>query len=149
MHQNFRFQLQVGMKKQFVTYFLCRIIGPQWRWCQICQHCRKLWWSSYIETAAEMLPKGGSSKVAWPLRPCNVCLFFAWRRATMKIEGFIMVVCCLSECQTTWYSSFPIAPSLTMSAWSAQSGVRAAKYHRQNAYLTAMFGHYIGGYFKN
>ena len=44
---------------------------------------------------------------------------------------------------------FPIAPSLTMSAWSAQSGVGAAKHHRQNAYLTAMFGHYIGGYFKN
>ena len=57
------------------------------RWCQICQHRRKLWWSSYIETAAEMLPKDGSSKVAWPLRPCNVCLYFTWRRATMKIEG--------------------------------------------------------------
>ena len=67
----------------------------KWRWCQICQHCRKLWWASYIETAAEMLPKDGSSKVAWPLRPCNVCLFFTWRRATMKIEGFLMVVCWL------------------------------------------------------
>ena len=32
---------------------------------------------------------------------------------------------------------------------STQSGVGAAKHHTQNAYLTAMFGHYIGGYFKN
>ena len=93
----------------------------KWRWCQICcQHCRKLWWSSYIETAAEMLPKDGSSKVAWPLRPCNVCLFFTWPRATMKIEGFLMVVCCLKKlskvrCQqpfVCWHGSvaFPILP---------------------------------------
>ena len=67
----------------------------KWWWGQICQHCRKLWWSSYIEPAAEMLPKDGFSKVAWPLRPCNVCLFFTWRRATVIIEGFLMVVCCL------------------------------------------------------
>ena len=72
--------------------------SAKWRWCQICQHCRKLWWSSYIETAAEMLPKDGSSKVAWPLRLCNICLFFTWRRATMKIEGFLMGVCCLKLC---------------------------------------------------
>ena len=26
---------------------------------------KKPWWTSYIETAAEMLPKDGSSKVAW------------------------------------------------------------------------------------
>ena len=36
-------------------------------------------------------------EVAWPLRPCNVCLFFTWRRATMNIEGFVMVVCCLKS----------------------------------------------------
>ena len=32
---------------------------------------------------------------------------------------------------------------------STQRPLRAAKHHRQNAYLTAMFGHYIGGYFNN
>ena len=31
---------------------------------------------------------------------------------------------------------------------SAQPAVGAAKHHRQNAYLTAIFGHYIGGYFN-
>ena len=69
----------------------------KWRWCLVFQYCRKLWWSSYIETAAEMLPKDGSSKVAWPLQPCNFCLFFNRRRATMKIEGFIMVPCYLGQ----------------------------------------------------
>ena len=64
----------------------------KWRWCQICHHCRKLWWSSYIETAAEMLPKDGSSKVAWQLRLCNVCLFFTWRSDTVKTEGLLTVV---------------------------------------------------------
>ena len=76
-------------------FFVQNDSPAKWRWCQICQHCRKLLWSSYIETAAEMLPKDGSSKVAWPFRPCNVCLFFTWRRATMKIETFLMVYCCL------------------------------------------------------
>ena len=31
---------------------------------------------------------------------------------------------------------------------SAQPAVGAAKHHRQKAYLTAIFGHYIGGYFN-
>ena len=48
---------------------------------------------------------------------------------------------------TTWYSSFPIAPSLTIYV-STQSRVGAAKHHRQKAYVTAMFGYYIGGYFE-
>ena len=86
---------RLGCKKICCLSFEQNDRPAKWRWCQICQHCRKLWWSSYIETAAEMLPKDGSSKVAWPLRPCSVCLFFTWRRATMKIEGFLMVVCCL------------------------------------------------------
>ena len=34
----------------------------------------------------------GSSNVAWPSRPCNVCIFFTWRRTTMKLEGFVMMV---------------------------------------------------------
>ena len=33
--------------------------------------------SACIETAAGILPKDVSSKVEWPLRPCNVCLFHA------------------------------------------------------------------------
>ena len=41
-----------------------------------------------------------------------------------------------------------IAQSLTTHA-STQPAIGAAKYHSQNAYLTAMFGQYIGGYFKN
>ena len=32
---------------------------------------------------------------------------------------------------------------------STQPAVGAAKHHRQDAYLTAMFGHYIGWYFNN
>ena len=90
------FNCRLGCKKKICCLFFVQNDRPaKWRWCQICQHCRKLWWSSYIETAAELLPKDGSSKVAWPLRPCNVCLFFTWRRATMKIEGFLMEVCSL------------------------------------------------------
>ena len=90
------FNCRLGCKKKYAACFFVQNDRPaKWRWCQICQHCGKLWWSSYIETAAEMLPKDGSSKVAWPFRPCNVCLFFSWHRATMKLEGFLMVVCCL------------------------------------------------------
>ena len=49
----------------------------------------------------------------------------------------------LSEClgQTTWYSSFH-SPC-------TQPAIGATKHPRQNAYLTAMFGHYIGGYSNN
>ena len=111
MLKNLRFQLQGGMLKKSVGWFFVRNDRPaKWRWCQICQHCRKLWWSSYIETAAEMLPKDGSSKVAWSLRPCNVCLFFTWRRATMKIEGFLMVVCCLllRSAELLWCRCMPM-----------------------------------------
>ena len=32
---------------------------------------------------------------------------------------------------------------------STPPAVRAANHHSQNAYLTAIFGHYIGGYFNN
>ena len=41
-----------------------------------------------------------------------------------------------------------IAQSLTTHA-STQPAVGAAKHHSQNAYVTAMFGQYIGGYFNN
>ena len=41
-----------------------------------------------------------------------------------------------------------IVQSLTTHA-STQPAVGAAKHHSQNAYLTAMFGQYIGGYFNN
>ena len=49
----------------------------------------------------------------------------------------------LSEClgQTTWYSSFH-SPC-------TQPAIGATKHPRQNAYFTAMFGHYIGGYSNN
>ena len=40
-----------------------------------------------------------------------------------------------------------IAQSLTTTC--PQPAVRAAKYHRQNAYLTTMFGHYVEVYFNN
>ena len=54
----------------------------------------------------------------------------------------------LLECQTTWYSEeFPDG-AITYHV-STQPAVRAAKHHRQNTYLTAMFGHYIGGYFSS
>ena len=93
------FNCRLGCTKNPLLFFVQNDRPANWWWCQICQYFRKLWWSSYAETAAEMLPKDGSSKVAWPLRPCNVCLFFIWRRATMKIEGFLMVVCCLQRPQ--------------------------------------------------
>ena len=51
----------------------------------------------------------------------------------------------------TWYNAcyeVPIVQSLTTHA-STQPAVGAAKHHRQNTYLIAMFGHYIGGYFNN
>ena len=41
-----------------------------------------------------------------------------------------------------------IAQSLTTHA-STQPAVGVAKHHRQNVYLTAMYGHYIGAYFNN
>ena len=41
-----------------------------------------------------------------------------------------------------------IAQSLTTHA-STQPAVGAAKHHSHNAYLTAMFGQYIGGYSNN
>ena len=41
-----------------------------------------------------------------------------------------------------------IAQSLTTHA-STQPAVGAVKHHSQNAYLTAMFGQYIRGYFNN
>ena len=41
-----------------------------------------------------------------------------------------------------------IAQSLTTHT-STQPAVGAAKHHSQNAYLTAMFGQYIRGYFNN
>ena len=48
-----------------------------------------------------------------------------------------------------WYKEFSvIAQSLTTHA-STQPAVGAAKHHSQNAYLTAMFGQYIRGYFNN
>ena len=43
--------------------------------------------------------------------------------------------------------SFLIAQSLTTHA-STQPAVGAAKHHRQNAYFTAMFRYYVGGYFN-
>ena len=91
------FSCWLGCKKFCCLFFAQNDRPAKWRWCQIYQHCRKLWWSSYIETAAEMLHEDGSSKVAWPLRPCNVCLLFTWHRAKMKIEEFLMVVCCLES----------------------------------------------------
>ena len=49
----------------------------------------------------------------------------------------------LREClgQTMWYSSFH-SPC-------TQPAIGATKHPRQNVYLTAMFGHYIGGYSNN
>ena len=91
------FNCRLGCKKICSLFFVQNDRPAKWRWCQICQHCRKLWWSSCIETAAEILPKDGSSKLARPLRPCNICLIFKWRRATMKIERFLRVVCCLKS----------------------------------------------------
>ena len=59
------------------------------------------------------------------------------------------IPCGLSECQTTRYSEeFPDC-AITYHHVSTKPAVRAAKHHRQNACLTAMFGHYIGGYFTN
>ena len=50
--------------------------------------------------------------------------------------------------RTTWFSKeFPNC-AITYHV-STQPAVGAAKHHRQNAYLTAMFGHYIRGYFNN
>ena len=40
-----------------------------------------------------------------------------------------------------------VAQSLTTTC--PQPAVGAAKHHRQNAYLTTMFGHYVQGYFNN
>ena len=91
------FNCRLGCKKICSLFFVQNDRPAKWRWCQICQRCRKLWWSSCIETAAEILPKDGSSKLARPLRPCNICLFFKWRRATMKIERFLRVVSCLKS----------------------------------------------------
>ena len=51
---------------------------------------------------------------------------------------------CLSECQTS--KEFPDC-AITYHV-STQPAVRAAKHHRQNAYLTAMFGYYVGRYFN-
>ena len=47
-------------------------------------------------------------------------------------------------CQNTRY-----AGSWLTAHASTQPAVGAAKHHNQNAYLTAMFGHYIRGYFNN
>ena len=47
-------------------------------------------------------------------------------------------------CQNTWY-----AGSWLTAHASTQPAVGTAKHHNQNAYLTAMFGQYIGGYFNN
>ena len=101
----------------------------KWWWCQNCQHCRKLWWSSYIETAAELLPKDGSSKVACPLRLCNVCLFFTWRRATIKIEGFL-VVCCLNDESSSW---FVCSASVHRQASADRSMVYSTQLHWQHS----------------
>ena len=60
----------------------------------------------------------------------------------------------LSECQqaktrgTLVRGVSLIAQSLTAHA-STPPAVGAAKHHSQKAYLTAMFGQYIGGYFNN
>ena len=51
----------------------------------------------------------------------------------------------LLEYQTTWYSDC----ATIYHHVSTQQAVRAAKHHGQNAYLTAMYGHYIEGYFNN
>ena len=46
------------------------------------------------------------------------------------------------------HAGFLIVQSLTTHA-STQPAVGAAKHHSQNAYLTAMCGQYIAGYFNN
>ena len=58
----------------------------------------KLCWPSCIESAAEILVKDGSSKVAWPLKSWNISLFFTCPRATMKIEEFLRVAGYLYAC---------------------------------------------------
>ena len=63
---------------------------------------RKLCWPSWIESAAEILAKDGSSKVAWPLKSCNVSLFVTCLRATMKIKEFLRVAGYLYAC--IWYT---------------------------------------------
>ena len=73
----------------------------------------------------------------------------------------------LSECQqaktrgtlvrgASWLRNhLPHMPDRTRTKWcgacdaSTQLAVGAAKHHSQNAYLTTMFGQYIGGYFNN
>ena len=56
----------------------------------------------------------------------------------------------MSTGQNTWYAGdrgvFRDCAITYMP--STQPAIGAAKYHSQNAYLTAMFGQYIGGYFK-
>ena len=70
----------------------------------------------------------------------------------MKIKckeyfSYPMLVCrSVKTCGTA--RSFLIAQSLTTHV-STQLAVGAAKHHRQNEYLTAMFGHHIGGYLNN
>ena len=54
--------------------------------------------------------------------------------------------------RSRWYEGFPdrcwLRNHLPLHA-STQPAVGAAKHHSQNAYLTAMFGQYIGGYLNN
>ena len=88
---------RLGCKTKSVDCFLCKMIDPQNGGCVKFVNIAENLIIKLFETDAEILPKDGSSKVAWPLRPCNVCLFFTWRRATMKFEGFLMVVCCLKQ----------------------------------------------------
>ena len=111
-----------------------------------------------------------SSDRAWlPYRePCMSCQhgeFFYWNTAAgnnsstdVSLSGkmwksnannILISQVGLSECQTTRYSEeFPDC-AITYHHVSTQPSVRAAKHHRNNADLTAMFGHYIGGYFNN
>ena len=101
-HVRFQWQVQ-GCEKIFGLVFFVQNYSPtKWLWCQIHQISAKVWWSAYIETAAEILLKDDYSKVAWPLKPCNVWLFFMRLRVTMKIAGFLMVVCYLYILWNEW-----------------------------------------------
>ena len=85
------------------------------------------------------------------LAPMCLCWGKMWKS---NVKNIFHIPCGLSECQQVNRPKHVVrkvprfAQSLTTHA-STQPAVGAAKHHSQNAYLTAMFGQYIGGYLNN
>ena len=138
---------------QFIVMILFLVCNNMYRYRH---HFGLFYRNPTILETVKMLPANRSTRenfcFYWNTATGNNCITdvsLLWQNVKIKRKEYFSYHfrVGLSECSNHVVLKFPDC-AITYDV-STQSGVGAAKHYRQNAYLTTMFSHRIGGHFKN